>query len=178
MDAATPTAMLVNLSRSFPALQQLIFVCAYLSGLLLLGLGLLRLLRCAAKRAAGGSACLALLCGSLLLALPGTMEALTASLFLETDPRRILSAIDPGRHVPERVLLLAVIDFMALIGWIAGGRGLYLISQAGVGSQHGALARGLSHLLGGVCLVNLQAFAHAIGLQLGIDTRLSRIVGV
>lgn len=163
--------MLQRLSQVFPALQELILIVFSLLGLALIGMGLLRLLPRHRREGGLAPALCRLVAGSLLLALPAGMESLTHSLFADADPRRILSAVNPD-HSPGRVPLLVAINFMTLIGWLAGGRGLYLIAQSG-----GRLARGLVHLLGGVCLVNLLPLAHAIGAQLGIETQVSSILG-
>lgn len=170
MEPGTGTNMLQRLSQVFPALQELILITFSLLGLALIGTGLLRLLPRHCRGRGPGPAICCLVAGSLLLALPTSMESLSHSLFADADPRRILSAVNPN-HSPGRGLLLVVINFMTLIGWLAGGRGLYLIAQSG-----GRLARGLVHLLGGVCLVNLLPLAHAIGTQLGIETRISSIL--
>ena len=165
-----PTNMLLGLSRAFPALQELILIGSSLLGLGLIGAGLLRFLPRHRRASGPGRALLCLVAGSLLLALPTSMSSLTHSLFADADPRRILSAVNPNQS-PGRILLLVAINFMTLVGWLAGGRGLYLMSQGrGVG-------RGLAHLAGGVCLVNLLPFAQAVGVQLGIETQVSSILG-
>ena len=165
--------MLQRLSQAFPAFQELIFISAWLMGFILMGIGLRRLLPNAPSsvRRGPGPALLCLFSGSLLLALPTSMASLTQSLFADADPRRILSAVS-GHLDPHRVMLQVGIDFMSLMGWIAGGRGLYLLAQA----ERGSVARGLMHLMGGVCLVNLLPLSRAIGMQIGIDAPLARIL--
>lgn len=176
MDPARASNMLQRLSQAFPAIQELILVCAWLAGLMLVGIGLARLALNRRPETGAGRAVLCMLSGSLLLALPASMASVTNSLFANADPRRILSAVNPGERPPQ-ILLLVVIDFMTLIGWIAGARGLYLISRAGSVSNQDCLARGFAHLFGGVCLVNMLPLAQAIGLQLGIDAQVSQIIG-
>ena len=167
--------MLVHFSRTFPAVQSLLFITAALLGLVMIGWGLLRLLRPDPVSTAG-SAVLLLICGSLLLALPETMKTLTSSFFAQSDPRQILSVAPPQSHTRMRTLLSVVTDFLSLVGWYAGMRGIFLIATANAVVHAARFGRGMTHLVGGVLLVNLPALVHAVGLQLGVEQQISQII--
>ncbi|MHC8441411.1 MAG: hypothetical protein ACYYK0_04365 [Candidatus Eutrophobiaceae bacterium] len=169
--------MLRNLSEAFPALQNLIFVSAWVFGLFLVGRGLMELLirHRQGRRILSSVACM--IAGSLLLSIAETMEVLTASLFVDEDPRRIFSVV-PHSDLPSRALMHTVLDFLALLGWIAGVRGLWWIANAGDHRAQNQVAKGISHLFGGVLLINLTPFAQAIGVQLGIEFHVNSILGV
>jgi len=168
--------MMVNLSQAFPEAQQFIFIVFYVIGIALVAMGLGRIIKDKRQGNSNVTSFAMIVSGSLLLALPGTMGAITQSFFGNTDPRQILSAVSAGPD-PTIVIINTVIAILTLLGWIAGGKGIVLLSQAGNSYRHsGAVGRGITHIIGGAIMTNIVFFAHVLGTQLGIDPLVSSIL--
>ena len=166
--------MLVNLSRAFPAAQQAIMISAYVFGLVLVGFGLMRFLREKRKGNTESTSLIMVIVGSLTLAFTDAMTGVTQMLFAGASPRQILSSVSAGPN-PAKVIMNVVLDFLVLIGWISGLRGLYFISRTGDQYSRNGFARGALHLLAGVILINLTLFASAIANQLGVKRQFDRL---
>ena len=176
MGETTAVDMLVNLSRAFPAVQQAIMISAYVFGLVLVGFGLMRFLREKRKGNTESTSLIMVIVGSLTLAFTDSMAGVTQMLFAGTNPRQILSSVSAGPN-PAKVIMGVVLDFLVLVGWISGLRGLYFISRTGDQYSRDGFARGALHLIAGVILINLTLFASAIANQLGVKKQFDQITG-
>ncbi len=176
MGETTAVDMLVNLSRAFPAVQQAIMISAYVFGLVLIGFGLMRFLREKRKGNTESTSLIMVIVGSLTLAFTDSMAGVTQMLFAGTNPRQILSSVSAGPN-PAKVIMSVVLDFLVLVGWISGLRGLYFISRTGDQYSRDGFARGALHLIAGVILINLTLFASAIANQLGVKKQFDQITG-
>lgn len=101
------------------------------------------------------------LCGVGIFAVVATSGVLTNTLAVgENGPGKLL--INAGNIKGSAVTaqgLLAIVTFIRLLGYIAFVRGWIIINDYAQGKQQASLAKGLTHLIGGVFAINITATA-------------------
>lgn len=97
------------------------------------------------------------LCGVGIFAVVATTGVITNTLAVGTNgPGKLLinSANIKGGEVTAQALL-AIVTFIRLLGYIAFIRGWIIINDYSQGKQQASLAKGLTHLCGGVFAINI-----------------------
>lgn len=175
--------MLSNLSRAYPALQDLILVTAYAMGFVMSGAGVWKMAmgtgRGSMMEPGSGytGPLMMLMAGALLMAVPTTLDMMVQSIFERDRAAQVLSYVPSGGE-PQKALVRFVLDTVILIGWVAAIRGIYLLSQAGDRrTADGAIWSGLLHLVAGAMAVNFTDVLMAVGNQLGVGATVSAILG-
>lgn len=143
---------------------------AYLFGFCLVVMGIYRLAHSgttAYGRSVGGGAFAGLMpviFGSLMLALPTVMSAVTMSIFKAQAPTSALAYAPPASSSIETEIRFAVV-ILHLIGLYAVIKGLFLFSRAHEGG--GEIGQALWHLVGGALALRVGLFMHVLGASTG-----------
>lgn len=97
--------------------------------------------------------------GAILIYLPSASDVALFTIFSTTETgseSEMLAYFVPGAEERWKNIALVLVKYMKLIGFIAFVRGWIILSKMGhAGSQPGSVAKGLTHLIGGVLLMNI-----------------------
>lgn len=135
----------------------------FVGGLLLMGLGIYRLPRAAAAGPMGmhnpfAGPLATIVVGVLILGIGLSAETLTETLFINA-PSPIGYSIQEAGVVDAgeafNTVIFAVLQFVALIGWIGIIRGLLLMRASAEGSGQASIGQAITHMIGGICAINL-----------------------
>lgn len=96
--------------------------------------------------------------GCSLFAFPSTVEIINSSLALG-GPGDLLAPASTGGAVGVKALITSLSAFLYMIGVIAVIRGWLLLVDYANGKKDGTISRAMTHLGGGVCLMNFKATA-------------------
>lgn len=142
----------------FEALIRLVKVCAYLIGIYLVLGSIFKLSQLGSNpQMSPKSPLIMFICGISIFSMIGGIDIIGNSIMLDST-RKPGDFLLPGSSKGSEKLIGAmrgVLIFMSLIGYIAFIRGWLLLNQASLGKD-GVLGRGLTHIIGGVALVNVQ----------------------
>lgn len=161
--------MIANLSGAVTSIQHLVVLISFLTGVALVfrGLAMYRAFGQAITQmsrsgeVAGPMVFIAV--GAMLIYLPSTLDYSLTTLYGDTIDIDALStagqligyesASSFGRWAE---LSKVIVGYMKLIGLIAFVRGWVILSKMGhAGSQPGSVGKGITHIVGGVLLVNV-----------------------
>jgi hypothetical protein len=170
-------AMLVNLmSDTFYPMKFLVAGFCYLSGIILLIIGILRLMKTSQEGARGpggiGTIMTFLVAGALFSA-DNLMGAWTTSMF----GSRLVSTYadlqfttglgaDELNHV--HAVISAVLAFIMVLGWVSFIRGIFIVRGVAEGDQQATMMAGMTHLFGGALAINLGGVLNAVQSTFGI----------
>lgn len=144
---------------------QTLFVLAYLIGFVMVGAGLLGLMRQRHSGEGVGSAIAALTFGSILASLPAWLDTLSMS-FLGQDSQASLASVAAGRSLSQTALiLLASYSVVQLVGLYGVVKGLILFRQSA--DTRDRLGSAFVHTIGGAVCLNLVAIMSAVAKTLG-----------
>lgn len=168
-----PDAMQVlnRIADQIPQLTGLVNGIVFLIGLGFIIGGLMKLKHFGEQRTmmsghhSWGSAVLFLFIGALLLFLPSTIEVGTSTFF--STP--CLDCYPTAADSPFTAFFKVVYAVVGFVGLIAFVRGLIILSHVGEQSQHGTLARAMTHIIAGILCMNIGAFVQTIFATLGIQ---------
>lgn len=168
--------MLQNIGLTIPELMRLATAIMYVLGMYIVVNSIAGMKNAPAIHSAGqGQTSMwahikHLFVGVALIYFPSTVHVGTATLFGESSPYGyVTNSISPYQGV-----LNAALQVCLLVGVIAVGKGIY---ELGFGNGHnsqekghtGSFAKGIAHIFGGVCLINLQMVITVIFNTLGIS---------
>lgn len=135
----------------------------FVGGLLLMAMGIYKLPRAAAAGPMGmhnpfAGPLATMVVGILILGIGLSAETLTETLFINAPSPLGYSAVrtevvDAGAAF--NAVIWAVVQFVAFIGWIGILRGLLLMRASAEGSGQASISQAITHLIGGVCAINL-----------------------
>lgn len=163
--------MFASFSSSSTALIKLVIVTAWLSGIAIGSLGLIRLKEYAESggRVKLSTPIMLTFVGACLIAMPGTIDTATQTLSLGASTGSILSEGSTSSGMPGLSAGMAgVLLFVKLIGHIAFFRGFLILKRMGEGDQQAGLGRALTHILGGAAAINIQAAATVLANSVGM----------
>jgi|SRR5581483_881675 len=166
-------ASLVQLGSNLPPLYAFLRMTAAFTGLAMLVGGLFKVAR---NEHRGGSVIggiAMLIGGSLLISIDMVMQDLTMTMFGVGQPSNALSysAINAGNAclATEEV----AIDLIQILGLVSIIRGIYMLaSLPGAQYGQGRGTKGIVHVIGGICAVNIQTLAAIMAGTIGVSTLL------
>ena len=139
--------------------------CA-LTGFGMLACSLLALRRHAEERRPLGGPLAGIVLGSLLMSFKAFLDAVSLTLFRDSAP----AALAPGGTMagplaPLDPMIRLALAVVMLVGLYQCAKGLVLLKRAAFGG--GGFWQGATHILGGICCVNIETFMRALGGTLG-----------
>jgi len=168
--------MLSTFSSNFPQFQRLLILLAYLVGFIFLSSGFWLW---ATKGGSGQSAwsntgiATLILAGTLLLAVIGTAQIATNSLFEGSNPRQVLAEVAVNRENPGQMIWTVALNLLALIGWFGIIRGFYSMGMLGNSSRQETWGRTATWILGGTLLINGPVFIAMLARSVGAEAVLT-----
>lgn len=179
-DPNSALCVLENISNQLPALNTLLLALAYIIGMYFIILALFMLRRMGESRTMMSQEhslkgpLLYLVIGACLMSLPSAFRVVTLSFFSESLQYPYSYVVDQTSQWCE-ILKIAynVVYFVGLIAFI---RGLIMLSHLGAQhGQQGGLAKGLTHIIGGIFCMNMQQFLTIIFATLGQENPLCNV---
>lgn len=165
--------MLTNLSKQVPSLMRLVTAIAYVLGMYMIVTGIVKLkhfgeMRTQMSHEHSVMGPLVMLCvGGALLYLPSAVQVGLSTFWTEPNPYGYLKQQDPWHD-----FISVCFNIVQLIGTIGFIRGLVILSHAGHGQgggQHGGIAKGITHIVGGILCINIFEFVNLIQSTLGLS---------
>lgn len=173
--AAVPSLdqMLSNLNSQFPSLYRLVTAFAYIAGFFIVFRGLYQMKHMGEGRAMGQQndmkgPILSLLIGAALIYTPSFFSTSLITIFGTSS----ITSYPTGSHIDPSFnemgqTLVTIVQF---VGGIALVRGILIFHRLGHGqAQQGTFGKGVTHVIGGILLINIVGFADVIGSTLGIS---------
>lgn len=164
--------MLVNIARQVPSLMRLVTAFAYVFGMYLIIHGVIRMRHLGEMRTmmshehnAVGPIVM-LVTGGMLLYLPSAVQVGLSTFWTDPNPYGYVQEKDQWAD-----FIGVCFTIVQLIGTIAFIRGLIILSHIGRmgGGQQGAMAKGLTHIIGGILCINIYEFVQVITNTLGLS---------
>jgi hypothetical protein len=157
-------SMFSNFSASSVSLMNLVVATAFVAGIVVSGVGILKLKEYGSEpgRHKFGPVIWTIFVGVMLIATPGFINVTTETLSLGANTgTALLSRGGSGNGTPAGVAgaMAAVLLFVKLIGTIAFVRGIFMLKAVGQGSQQVSMGAALTHLFGGAAAININATA-------------------
>lgn len=157
--------ILKNLTDEIVAVWPLVFPIVYFVGFVIVGIGVMRLVRAGdpnamlTGRSGVAVAFAAIFAGVALLNIRLFMDAGAQTFFRE--PSLGMLEVRPKGNDLDALYLTFAVALIQLMGLIAQARGLMQISRAG--QEQGAIATGATRIVGGILAVNLPTVIRVIG---------------
>ena len=164
-------SMLAQLSTNFPGIQALILMIIYITGLVLVIVGIHYWATGSGRGSHGmGNGVIAsyILVGFMMISVVQFVQITGDSFMSGTDPRVILSDVPIDRDNPLLMTLAVVYQICSVIGFYAFGRGLYSFAMAGSRKQDGFWS-GVILCIVGVACINLKQFATLLARSTGAE---------
>lgn len=164
--------MLINFSQSLPGIQTFIVVIFAAIGVVLVGSAIVTYYQegssmSSMRRAGFFAVAMKVLFGSLCLSLPWLLDTVAGTFFTETDTLYVESGVPLDADIKIAVLM-TIVNLMAVIGFIAGGRGLLTLASGPVNQQPGWVASGITLIGVGAILTNFYIAADYIARTFGM----------
>jgi hypothetical protein len=167
--------VLENFSTVVPDLMALVTACAFVGGMWMVIANVAGLRNAAYISMAGQnqrsvtSHIICLLIGGALMYLASTVQVGTATFWKDTSPFAYTQ--DSGN--PYETFINVVYQIIALVGTIGLIRGFYILAsgkddQSNHGTFHGHVARGFTHIIGGIFCINIHLFLQTVFTTLGL----------
>jgi hypothetical protein len=157
--------ILINIEQQIPYLINFVLAISYVSGIALIvsGVNDMRIYGQAMSMMRGNTTMLQPLgkmaIGAMLIFLPGTIDTLVYTVWMEASENIPLSYDSTTSQTPGNLpidVLNAVAAFLRLFGYIAIVHGLNLLSKAmKQGAQQGQYGKAILQIIGGVLAVNI-----------------------
>lgn len=155
-------SMFGNAISSFDALIRLVKMVSIIIGIFLVISAIYKLTQIGSDpRLTAKVPIVMFFCGIGIFAMVATSGVLTNTLALGTSgPGELFLPQSTNRaSAATRQGLLAILTFIRLLGYIAFVRGWLIINDVAQGKQGASLAKGLTHLVGGVFAINISLTA-------------------
>lgn len=163
--------MLQNIATQLPNLMRLVTALAYVMGMYFILFGIFKLKQYGEQRTMMShehslkAPLVFLIIGTLLIYLPSSVQIGISTFWTNPNPYGYLQQTDQWGE-----FFSSVFTVMQLVGVIAFIRGLVILTHlGGHGGQPGTLSKGLTHIIGGIFLINMYQFAQVIMVTLGIQ---------
>lgn len=169
---------IIGLSSSFVHFKRLLVSLSYVIGVSMIARGIM-MYRIFANQTFGSQQrgeiagpLVFLVVGSVLIYFPSAINVGLSTVFVSpeiTPSSHILSYVDEDNVVAKWAAISTVIvSYLKLVGIIAFLRGWIILSKMGhSGSQPGSLGKGITHVIGGLLLINIVDTAKLLGHTLG-----------
>lgn len=171
----TAATIMQNVANNFTGLHTLLLYISGFMGVCLIVLGIYRYAHYQRTAQQGGSVMgytWTLLAGSLLVALPETInEVLSQSIFnSDSYARTGLEYQSLPTSTPIAALFTLLVGFITIYGWVGVIKGLYIVhtmSKAG-GGRDGEMWNAMTHLLAGCAAANIMYVTDVIAATMGV----------
>lgn len=171
---------LTNLSDAVVAIKTLVAAVAWICGITLIWKGITGFKIFAtqtfgsAQRGEMSGPIVYLFVGGLLCYLPSTQEVGLFTIFNSAQTGsedELIAWLVPGAEEKWKAIAAVLVKYMMLIGFIAFVRGWLILSKMGAsGSQPGSMGKGLTHVIGGILLMNIPDFMNLMANTFGFTT--------
>jgi intracellular multiplication protein IcmC len=169
----TATEMLSNISDQIPSLMRLVTAFAYVAGIWLLFLGIMKLKHLGEMRTqmsqehSFGEPMAMIVVGALLLYLPTTVEIGMSTFWQDPNPMGYATeSLDQWASVLRNIFMV-----VQLFGTIALVKGLLMLSHVGGrGGHQGGFAKGMLHVIGGIFCINIYQFVQMVLVTIGVHS--------
>lgn len=175
-DGVTAEQIIINISNSMGAVGNLVLGVAYMLGVVLIAAAFFKLRKLADYQRGmfqpqeALSPFVNLVIGAGLVWMPAMFSATSETLFggVEASVLSVGSSAAQSGISPE--VIKALHNVLAVIGMIAFVRGMMIItsSASGHGGQQGGLAKGITHIVGGVMCYHIDKVYSVLLATLGI----------
>jgi hypothetical protein len=159
-------------------MEILLTLFTYLAGGIFLLLGIQRLTKRmdeGPRGPAGLGTIMTFLVSGVLFGVGDMMSAFTTSIFgdndiaIEAQINNDILKLDPNDLDRVENVILALMYFVALVGFIAFVRGLFVLRSFADGQQGATLAQGLTFLFGGAVAINLGEFVNMLQKTINVS---------
>jgi hypothetical protein len=159
--------MFANFGGSAVSLINLAVGSAFVIGLCITGVGLMRLKKYSENNGqmSISQPLIILFVGMALVATPGFIDTATETLSLGTNTGTSVLAVNvAGSSVPGMdAAIQGVLLFVKLVGHLAFIRGFLILKDVGEGKGHATMGRALTHIFGGAAAININATIAMLG---------------
>lgn len=172
-NAPSALQILQNLSYSLPALQDLVISLAYIVGIGMIGGAFYKLRNMGDSRFTMTQPTelkgpgLAIFVGAMLIYLPGSLSAVTWTLWNQSTG---LMPYVPGTNTSAEFEAIINVSFqiISFVGLVAFVRGWMILAKIGDHSGQGGMGKALAHIIGGVLAFHISATVYMVQATLGL----------
>lgn len=178
-DFVNVSQALSNLSALFDSLRELTIAISYITGVALIfrGVALYRAFgQHITMQSRGGEVAgpmVFIIVGAFLVYLPSTIDNSLVTVFGSTDLSTASSILSLSAGTDNNAfeeVTNVISKYLSLIGLIAFVRGWIILSKMGhSGSQPGSVAKGITHIIGGIFLLNIVETVRLIAQLFGFE---------
>jgi len=167
----SPGTMLANIQQQIPNLMRLVTAVAYVMGFVLVALGIVQLKHAGEMRTQMSyehnltKPIMFIIIGGLLIYLPSAVQVGLSTFWAQPNPYGYLASMS-GQWQQAINICYAIVQFIGVIAFI---RGLLLLTHVGHGGHQDALARGVTHIIGGILCINMYEFVQVILATIGVQ---------
>lgn len=170
---------LENLSKTFGSISFLAVTIAQLIGVVLVfrGIAMYKIFATqslsSAQRGELAGPLVHIVVGAILVYVGGTINVSVETLFgSNVDTSGDLKAyLPPGSDEKWQALLAVLVKYFKLIGLLAFLKGWIILSKMGhAGSQPGSIGKGMTHIVGGILLMNMVETMRLLSCTFGFST--------
>lgn len=104
---------------------------------------------------------------AMLMSMPVTLEMATSSIYGSSGPGAYLAPETNNLGAASRKLIENVIIFLKLVGFVSFVRGFFLLNKT-VEKGQDLFAKGMTHIIGGVLLINFKATVSILAASTGV----------
>lgn len=159
---------LVTLTGNMPSIQRLIFTVCGVIGFVIAGSALLHQAR-NGRRSEGisGVTIAGIIVGMLLMSLKTVVEIFAVSFFQGAADTMIVDTYSPVTGDPIKTAIQALTIYIALVGWFAAAKGLYMWYSGPRSGQPGWFLPGLVYIIAGMFCTNFYVLADVLSVSVG-----------
>lgn len=172
----TMLSMLQNLQQTLTPVWQMLVSLCYLSGVILLTLGVFKFKKygqMTVMMSSGANLSEPMsyfIAGLILLFFPFMLDSLLSTFWGSGYTSDSILAYQSGDNQGLRAYLQPIMEVVEVVGLGAFIRGVYMLSKTGSqsGSQQNSLSKGLMHMLGGVLAININGTIDVLRNSFGV----------
>lgn len=169
---------LENLSKTFSAISFLVVTIAQIIGVVLVfrGIAMYKIFATqslsSAQRGELAGPFVHVVVGAILIYVGSSIDVSIETIFGSTASEGDIKAyLPPGTDEKWQALLAVLVKYFKLVGLLAFVKGWIILSKMGhAGSQPGSMAKGLTHIVGGILLMNLVDTMRLLACTFGFTT--------
>lgn len=159
---------LITATHNMPAIQRLIFIVAGVIGFVIAGSALMHQAR-NGRRGEGlsGVTVAGVIVGMLLMSLKTVVEVFAISFFQGAADTMIVDTYSPVGGDAVKTAIQALTIYIAVVGWFAAAKGLYMWYSGPRSGQPGWFGPGLVYIIAGMFCTNFYVLADVLAVSVG-----------
>lgn len=170
---------LENLSKTFSSISFLVVTIAQIIGVVLVfrGIAMYKIFATqslsSAQRGELAGPFVHIIVGAILIYVGGSIDISVETIFgsATSSAGDLKAYLPPGTDEKWQALLAVLVKYFKLVGLLAFVKGWIILSKMGhAGSQPGSMGKGLTHIIGGILLMNLVDTMRLLACTLGFTT--------